>query len=110
MHLPEGKSEAIAKWASAKAEIEAVVLFGSYAKGTATAESDVDVAVKIHEAWRPLVMYITDGEDWQSELRDLTGMEVNIELMHETEAPRAYSFIQHCYVVLYKASTEKSGR
>jgi len=53
--------EAFISWATAQADIEGVALVGSYARGTATENSDVDLMILTSERARYL-----ENQDWLS--------------------------------------------
>lgn len=53
----------VAAWAATKPDLVAVAMVGSHARGTARADSDVDLVFMSSEPWR-----YTEDEDWAHEL------------------------------------------
>jgi predicted nucleotidyltransferase len=68
--------KAIAVWAALHSEVIALHLFGSHAKGTAHAGSDIDLAFELEDP-RAMeseeVVLITRRDKWRRELSELTG-------------------------------------
>jgi len=66
----------LARWAALYRRIRCLVVFGSYAKGTADEESDLDIAVVVRLPTEPserLLQWTDDKPKWLNELRDLMG-------------------------------------
>lgn len=98
---------AIVQWAEKTPEIEAVLLFGSRAKGTSKPDSDADLALVIYENQFPLAAFIGEGEDWQNHLRAVTGLAVNIDLLDGENTPRVVAFVKDCSVELFRRADSK---
>ena len=72
-------------WAATKPIIRALFVFGSYARGEATPESDLDLAVDVDG---DDVELIGNNRAWRSELAHLTGLEIG-PFYHVTAHPVA---------------------
>ena len=75
----------VSQWAAAKPTIRAVYVFGSYARGEATPESDLDLAVDVADGDAEL---ICNSRAWRAELAKLTGLEIG-PFYHLTATPVA---------------------
>ena len=65
--------EKIKEFLLSKLNCEAIILFGSFARGTQTAESDIDIAVKVKEKIDKKEIFKLSNE-----LADLTGREIDL--------------------------------
>lgn len=65
--------EEIKKFLLSKLNCEAIILFGSFARGTQTPESDIDIAIKVKEKIDKKQIYKLSNE-----LADLTGREIDL--------------------------------
>jgi predicted nucleotidyltransferase len=84
MGLPEAWHRAIEQWAEQNSNITEVWLFGSRARGEATDDKDVDLAITLMPAkeshdWAA-GNYLKFGDQWQRELAALVGRSVDLEL------------------------------
>jgi len=77
-----------------------VWIFGSRYKGTARAESDLDVAVEltdeaivVDQAQAGFNVWLSVCEQCQQELETLTGLPVQLEQYHATATPRVVSYV-----------------
>ena len=73
-------------WAATKPTIKALYVFGSYARGAAQPDSDLDLAfdsIGVDEADAEL---ICNAKTWKTELTGLTGITVK-DPYHRTAAP-----------------------
>ena len=83
-NLPEAWRLAIEQWAEQNGNIKEVWLFGSRARGEATDDKDVDIAITLmppqgsHD-WA-LGNYQCFGDDWQRELSRLVRRHVSLEV------------------------------
>ena len=70
----------IITWAKKTPEVQAVYLYGSRAKGTAKADSDVVLALSIKglATWR-LAKFISHRRAWRAELEAALGLAVELE-------------------------------
>jgi predicted nucleotidyltransferase len=73
-------------WAATKATIKALYVFGSYARGTAQPDSDLDLAFEFTGVDEPDAELICNARAWKTELTWLTGIMVK-DLYHSTDAP-----------------------
>jgi predicted nucleotidyltransferase len=78
-------SDILSQWAATKPTIRALYVFGSYARGEATRESDLDLAVDVADDDVDLVC---NSRAWRAELAELTGLEVG-PFYHVTAKPVA---------------------
>ena len=82
--LPETWHRSIQQWAEQKDSIQEVWLFGSRARGEATEEKDLDIAITLMPAkgnhdWA-LGNYLKFGDRWQKELSELLERSVDLAL------------------------------
>jgi predicted nucleotidyltransferase len=81
----------IITWAKKTPEVEAVYLYGSRAKGTAKADSDVVLALSIkglEATWR-LAKFISHRRPWRAELETALGLAVQLERARGDATPEA---------------------
>ena len=78
--------EALRTWAASKPTIKALYVFGSYARGEAQTDSDLDLAFEFTDVDEADVELICNATAWKSELTQLTGIMVK-DLYHSTAAP-----------------------
>ena len=71
----------IRAWAEASPYVDAVRLFGSYAKGNAHERSDIDLAVSASAGH-----YLTLVDEWELNLTDILGSTVHIRDFLRNEA------------------------
>jgi predicted nucleotidyltransferase len=105
--LPPDWAQAIREWANRTPEVAAVFVFGSYAKRTQTAESDLDLAV-IVEAISPdhednYTRWFFENKKWARSLSGVLPVQVDLQLgnpeLSETivgPAIRAYGILIFC--------------
>jgi predicted nucleotidyltransferase len=94
MHLTEAQVAIIRAWAAATPYVDAVRLFGSYARGLAHERSDIDLAVSADAGH-----YVALAEEWERHLTDGLGQTVHICDFLRNEANRAAC--GECSVTLY---------
>jgi predicted nucleotidyltransferase len=94
MHLTEAQVAIIRAWAAATPYVDAVRLFGSYARGLAHERSDIDLAVSADAGH-----YVALAEEWERHLTDGLGQTVHICDFLRNEATRAAC--GECSVTLY---------
>lgn len=86
--------EALREWAARQPTVRAVYVFGSYATGTATAQSDLDLAfdfIDALDAKESLSELIDNAARWKAELSALTGIVVKdlyLSTAPVTQGPR----------------------
>ena len=81
MYLAEAQLAKIRAWAKASPYVDAVRLFGSYAKGNANERSDIDLAVSANAGH-----YLALVEEWELNLTDILGSTVHIRDFLRNEA------------------------
>jgi predicted nucleotidyltransferase len=79
---------ALALWAASKPTITALYVFGSYARGEAKPDSDLDLAVEFVGVGEADAELICNAQAWKAELTRLTGITVK-HLYHRTAEPVA---------------------
>jgi predicted nucleotidyltransferase len=93
--------EALQKWASIHPTIDRLYVFGSRADGTASADSDLDLAfdfINVDEADAEL---IHNAARWKAEIHRLTGLVVNDVLLNTS--PK----MQEPRVLIYSRADER---
>ncbi len=76
----------LAKWAASKPTIKGLYVFGSYAKGEARADSDLDLAFEFVDGLDdPLAELIENAAAWKAELTALAGITVKDLYLHSDE-------------------------
>jgi predicted nucleotidyltransferase len=73
-------------WAATKPTIRALHVFGSYARGEARPDSDLDIAVEFTAVDDDLAELIFNCASWKAELTALTGIIVK-DIYLATDAP-----------------------
>jgi predicted nucleotidyltransferase len=73
-------------WAATKPTIKTLYVFGSYARGAAQPDSDLDLAFEFTGVDEPDAELICNAKAWKTELTRLTGITVK-DLYHSTAAP-----------------------
>lgn len=79
-HIPY---QHLAGWARTKPTISAVYVFGSFARGEATPDSDLDLAFAFTDVDNPLSELIENATAWKRELTAVTGIEVKDLRLHD---------------------------
>lgn len=78
--------EILKAWAANKPTIKALYVFGSYARGDAHMDSDLDIAFDFSDVDEPLAELIGNAALWKAELTRLTGILVK-DLYLSTDPP-----------------------
>ena len=94
------------KWASERPEIECLIIYGSYAQGTADDESDIDIALKVKPEpgdMDNLVNYLYNEDDWIQELEKLLNLPGKIHLK-STEMQTVRQSILQAKIIVYDRS------
>jgi predicted nucleotidyltransferase len=74
--MPEIPRQALVTWAISKPSVKALYVFGSYARGEARHDSDLDLAFEFIDVDDSLSELITQASAWKDELSQLTGIVV----------------------------------
>jgi len=94
----------LAKWASSKPLVRCLVVFGSYAKGTANSDSDIDIAVIVSEtgdASERLLEWMDNKPQWRNELCALLGFQdVQLEKLC-AEHSHVMQYVKEAHIVVY---------
>lgn len=83
--MPKIPIQTLAAWAADKPTIAALYVFGSYARGEARPDSDLDLAFDFVDVDNPLSELIVNAGAWKVELGRLTGLVVK-DLYLSTDA------------------------
>lgn len=96
------------QWAEANPYISKLWIFGSYAKGNAKDDSDLDIAVEIiipavrRDNENVLAVYISEKDTWKKELQKLLSFEkVQIEYLDAKETPTVKNGVQEANILAY---------
>src|SRR5665213_1155205 len=89
--LPDAALAALEKWAALCPSILRLYIFGSWAKGTATERSDLDLAVVLSEAHgNQLSELIVNAAEWKKLLTNALGILVKDIYLADDPASVAY--------------------
>jgi predicted nucleotidyltransferase len=75
-------TESIARWAAETPDVRRVWVFGSHAMGTATRDSDLDVAVELEpvaDSEETLTRWLSCAALWRSELQRRTAASIALQ-------------------------------
>ena len=95
LYLAEAQLILIRAWAEATPYVEAVRIFGSYAKGSAHECSDVDLAVSANAGH-----YLALVDKWEHDLTEMLGPTVHIRDFLRNEAIR--EACDECSLLLFR--------
>lgn len=103
MTLPKRYKVAIAEWAKNDPLIQSVYVYGSYAKGVARPDSDLDVAVKLSSPDDVVYAdFIFEAERWKAELQAKIDVPVDLDLCHPEEAPHVWEYLKEASILVYE--------
>ena len=105
MELTKEQRQAIITWAEKTSEIEAVFLFGSMAKGTATTDSDIDLALvmtKGPERDQRAGDYLRNWEAWEAELKTALAIEVYLGSLDPPMGQQVPNAVAECNIELWR--------
>ncbi len=89
----------LARWAAENPVIDCVVIYGSYAKGTADEESDLDLMVASQAV--DLADEIERAAAWKEQLQRMLCFQ-NVSLYHYSPGEsRTMGFVKDCHIVVY---------
>lgn len=101
----------VSSWAISFPEVRRVWLFGSRAKNTYQAESDIDIAIEIevtnpdHET--PYAHWICERENMAATLRTKIPLQIDLQFYDEIVAPLVFSYVgEHGILLFDKANLE----
>ncbi len=88
-------------------KVKTVYLFGSYAKGTATAQSDVDIAIEFtpNRPWdvsESTQLFMEISDKWEDCLSERVGVPVQMELADETN-DEIEKYLSAAHIILYSS-------
>jgi len=96
-------SKRVGNWASDIQYINAVVLFGSRARGTATASSDWDICCLINEnkqeGWRGI--WVCESDEWKRQFCLATGLSESVVQFVAPTSSQVKAGLLECSKVLY---------
>jgi predicted nucleotidyltransferase len=79
--IPDTWTAAIRSWAQLHSDVKEVWLYGSYARGEETGDSDLDLAVvPTGDSNEILVTFICEAREWEEELQAVLPIKVHLEL------------------------------
>ncbi|MFZ1991908.1 MAG: nucleotidyltransferase domain-containing protein [Alphaproteobacteria bacterium] len=79
--VPDVWLGAIRDWAREIPAVEAIYLFGSYARGAQTAQSDLDIGVVVSNPdGEALSTWITESDNWAAALQDQLPVKLDLQL------------------------------
>ena len=88
MHLTETMLGAIKRWAHFTPTVERVFIFGSYARGNATENSDLNLAIECAQvSGNSLSEIIINRSTWSEELTRAVGVPVDLNSTDNPSAP-----------------------
>ena len=94
---------AISNWAQSQPLIRRLFLFGSYAKGTATSSSDIDLAVEIDDVvamGEPMAQYIINRKTWQQEMERLLNRKVDLQFYSTDGSTAVEGYVEEAGTLL----------
>ena len=96
INLTDDQLAAVLAWAERTPCILEVRLYGSFFKGTARPDSDLDLAVTVAggNADDRFAAFFVGRQDWGPELAHATGLKPHIEPYDADLAPRVFNFCQ----------------
>ena len=91
MNLSDKQLAMIIAWAKKTSEVQAIFLSGSRAKGTATPDSRVDLALSIvgHDPLWRLATFLSHRRAWRAELEASLGLAAQLERARGEPTPEA---------------------
>ena len=108
MNLSDAELAVIRDWAGRTPRIWEVRLFGSRAKGTARADSDVDLALTVKGTTKQdaYTTYFFNVEGWRSALSEGLKLTADIHLYDERHSPKVFGFVvEHGLLIWSRAGS-----
>lgn len=98
--------EAVCAWARQRNHVNRCWLFGSVAKGTDHAASDVDIAIELDDSTRPRteskeVFWICESTPIFDSIREETGLDIRISQFDPEANPIAFNAVLEHGILLY---------
>ena len=88
MRLSDELAMKLILWARSQPNVRRLIVFGSFAKGTAAPDSDLDVAVELDgDEGEALADFIFEEVAWKRQLSKLLGCEFDLHLGGEAAGP-----------------------
>ena len=102
MDLSEHQLWVIRAWAMQTRYVKEVRLFGSYAKGEAAPDSDIDLAVTIGGGDEGAVLgnYVAKADHWERELSNLLEAKTHVALYNDPNLSPVYTACERCSILL----------
>ena len=100
-------AETLRAWASTRPIIRRVWIYGSRAKGTATAESDLDVAVQIDPVGNDETSYTSfhyEADGWRSELQPQLSYQLHFKWYDRANKP-VWDGVNSDGILVYERAT-----
>ena len=107
MRLTREQARIIRRWGETTQYVSKVRLFGSYATGRATAQSDIDLAVTIGSDVDPGTVrgiYFAKGRQWQMKLTRLLARKVHVSLYNDPDTRIVRDSCDKCSVILFPSN------
>lgn len=106
---PENVKKVLRTWAKHNKLVRKIYIYGSWAKGEANHESDLDVALEIDKErndQNTLATWFCEKTKWYSELQPLIPSKLHLE-WNDTEGstPHITFGIQECSILIYQRCT-----
>ncbi len=103
MALLEPYRAGLSQWAKTEPLVKTVYIFGSFAKGTADTNSDLDVAVELTISGDDaLATWISNRATWTRNLEGILGCTVDLQWCDPQETPRVFEYVQEASVLVYE--------
>ena len=105
MHDLDRMISLLRQWAEENPCIGEVYVYGSYARGKARPNSDLDVAVRVIRK-RPgdssvYTTYIAEAGEWEADLTQRLGIQVDLD---DVTAPSVSEWVRECSIPVYVES------
>lgn len=98
------------EWAESKAEVIALAIFGSYARGEQDKNSDLDIAVLLTDPSgkdTSLTIWICESDNWQEEISSLLQFpKIHLHLYEGDKMPPIKQGLQKAKILVYKAELD----
>jgi len=93
-------------WAAEKTLIRKLYIFGSFARGSANATSDLDIAVELVKTDEEEdIVWIDNNATWKEEISKFMPIEIQLELYSGKTSPTIQSGLVQSSILIYEKST-----